>query len=97
MVVKITRAKALYRCLRPARQVTVDTRVMKGPAKDEQALRNKTCGIHCRRSRTRRPEQAPCLPPGENRSRRRRGEGCSHRDDGAAQAGGRCVVDGGLR
>ena len=45
MVVKITRAKVLRRCLRPVRQVTADTRVMKGPAREEKALHSTTCGI----------------------------------------------------
>ena len=47
MVVKITRAKVLHRCLRSVRQVPADTRVMKGPANDEHALHGTTCGIQC--------------------------------------------------
>ena len=63
VVVKITRAKDHRRCLRHVRQVTADTRVMKGLANDQQALYGTTCGVHCRRSRAHLPERAAYLPP----------------------------------
>ena len=95
VVVKIPRAKVLRRCFPPLRQVTADTRVMKGPAIEKQALHGTTCGIYGRRSRMHRPERALYLPPGGNRSTRWRGEGCGRGGEGAVHARGDYVDGGG--
>ena len=96
VVVKITRAKVLRRRLRPVRQVTADTRVMKGPAKTT----SKRCTVrHAVSTAAGRGSIAPNGRPiswlagiaaaGDE------GKDAAAEVLGAVQAGGGCVERGG--